>query len=241
MNSIDGKEIYDDIVFDYAAARTNIFKTTYEEPEFWNAIGVIKGHNVLDLACGSGYYTRKLKEKGANVVIGVDISREMISEARKYELERPLGIKYYADDASKYLHDSGFDIITAQYLFCYADSKEQLLNFCSNVYRNSKPGGRLVTITTVLDVNCNQEDLSLGYSFVPCPDVVNAQGTLYDGIKIDITLYSGDFKSKCCFPNYLWTFETISSQLYSSGFTSVQMLPTLIGVPVIIIIATRDN
>ena len=60
-------------------------------------------------------------------MIGVDISREMISEARKCELERPLGIKYYADDASKYFHGSGFDVVTAQYLFCYADSKEHLL------------------------------------------------------------------------------------------------------------------
>ena len=43
------------------------------------------------MACGSGYYTRKLKQMGAGDTIGVDISEEMIKEARKIELEEPLG------------------------------------------------------------------------------------------------------------------------------------------------------
>ena len=241
MNDIEGKEIYDDIVFDYAAIRTNIFKTKFEEPKFWKSLGDVNGKNVLDLACGSGHYTRELKQKGANEVIGVDISREMIAEAKKCEFARPLGIKYYAGDASTYLHDTTVDIITAQYLFCYADSNEKLITFCNNVYRNIKPGGRLVTITTILEEKWNQEDMLLGYSFVPCPALTNDQITLYDGIQVNLTLYSGDAKSKCYFPNFLWKLETISSQLYSTGFTSVQTLPIFPRVPVIIIIATRGK
>ena len=240
MNSVERKDLYDDIVFDYSSTKTNIFKTKYEKTEFWKAIGNIRGNPVLDVACGSGYYTRQFKQKGANAVVGVDISREMIAEANKCELEQPLGVKYYVNDASKYFHEYVFDSVTAQYLFCYDDTKEILFEFCNNVYRNTKPGGRLFTITTVLDENCNLQDMDLGYTFVP-PSEKSDPTTLQDGVKVDVTLYSEDFKSKFCFSNFLWKLETISSQLYSSGFTSVRLLPTLAGVPVMIIIATKEN
>ena len=85
------KELYDDIVFDYLAIKTNKFKVQYEEPLFLKSIGNIEKCTVLDLACGSGYYTRKLKEMGAGKTIGVDISEEMIKEAKKQELEKSLG------------------------------------------------------------------------------------------------------------------------------------------------------
>ena len=65
MSLNDRKEIYDDIVFDYAAVKTNVFKSKYEESSFWKALGNIEGISVLDLACGSGYYTRQFKEKHA--------------------------------------------------------------------------------------------------------------------------------------------------------------------------------
>lgn len=238
MTGTVAKELYDDIVFDYAAVKTNIFKSKYEETEFWKVIGDVTGQEVLDLACGSGYYTRQFKQKGASVVIGVDISGEMIAEAQNCESEEELGIKYYVEDASKYIYDPGFDTVTAQYLFCYAESKQKLSNFCKSVYRNTKTGGRIVTVTTVLDDACNLEDMRLGYKFIPCLDG-NATDTLNDGTKVDITLYSEDKKSKCCFPNFLWKPETISTLLYSSGFTSVKVLPVFNGVPVMIIVATR--
>ena len=77
------KELYDDIVFDYSATKSNVFKVQYEEPLFFKGVGNIEGQTILDLACGSGYYTRKLKEMGAGKTIGVDISEEMIKEAKK--------------------------------------------------------------------------------------------------------------------------------------------------------------
>ena len=85
------KELYDDIVFDYLAIKTNKFKVQYEEPLFLKSIGNIEKCTILDLACGSGYYTRKLKEMGAGKTIGVDISEEMIKEAKRLELEKSLG------------------------------------------------------------------------------------------------------------------------------------------------------
>ena len=236
---MEGKEIYDDLVSGYSAySNTNPFKEKYEVLEVLKEIGDIKGLKVLDLACGSGHYTRKLKDMGASDAVGVDISEEMIKDARRIELDQPLGIHYYIDDASKFVHDHEFDLVTAQYLFCYADSERKLLDFCENINKNTKPGGKFVSVTTFLDDTCKMENMSLGYKFVPC-FMGDQKTTLDDGRKVDVTLYSGDLKSKCCFPNFLWKSETIGSLLQSTGFCSIKFRPIGPSVPVTMITATK--
>ena len=239
MSLNDRKEIYDDIVFDYAAVKTNVFKSKYEESSYWKALDNIKGISVLDLACGSGYYTRQFKEKHATEVIGVDVSGEMITDAEKYESENPLGIKYHTHDASNYVHGHPFDLVTAQYLFCYAETEQTLSTFCSTAYQNTKPGGRFVTVTTVLDETCKMEDMEYGYRFVPCKQWVDTNEAK-DGIKANITLYSGDLKSQCTFPNFLWKPKTISTLLYDLGFASVSVIHILDSVPVMIFVAIKN-
>ena len=70
------------------------FRTNHEWPAFARVVGQMSGEKLLDLACGSGYYTRKLQGLGAGTVIGVDISRHMLEEARTIEQEVALGIEY---------------------------------------------------------------------------------------------------------------------------------------------------
>ena len=52
-------------------------------------VGDLHGERVLDLACGTGFHTRRLKQQGAGLVVGVDISPEMIRLAKKQEHSRP--------------------------------------------------------------------------------------------------------------------------------------------------------
>merc|ERR1719352_456236 len=81
------RALYDEIAFDYVAIKSNVFKKYIEEPTFWKmldrACGAtgLRGKSVLDLACGNGYYSRMIKEKGAERVHGVDLSSLMIAEA----------------------------------------------------------------------------------------------------------------------------------------------------------------
>ena len=240
MSTENKKELYDDIVLDYAAAKTNIFKLEHEEKEFWKTIGNVEGRTILDLACGSGYFSRQLKAKGAKDVVGVDISEEMIKQARHDEEESPIGIAYHVEDAVNYISDHQFDIITALYLFCYAGSREMLQTICQNVFKNTRPGGSLISVTTVLDKNCRLVDMSLGYRFVPST-MIDSHECQENLLKVDVELYSGDMKSKCCFPNYLWKPEIISHLLCSSGFTAVNITPILSGVPVMIVTAIRPE
>lgn len=46
---------------------------------------ILKGHTVLELACGTGYWTETLADV-ADKIVAIDISPEMIEEARQREL-----------------------------------------------------------------------------------------------------------------------------------------------------------
>jgi len=65
-----------------------------ESYTFFRLVGELAGQRVLDLACGFGFYTRRLRQRGATQVLGVDISPEMIRLARQQEQTEPLGITY---------------------------------------------------------------------------------------------------------------------------------------------------
>ncbi|MFH9349700.1 class I SAM-dependent methyltransferase [Kitasatospora sp. NPDC017646] len=50
-----------------------------EVPSVLALVGDGRGKTVLDLACGTGFYSRKLRRRGAAEVLGIDISSEMIA------------------------------------------------------------------------------------------------------------------------------------------------------------------
>jgi 2-polyprenyl-3-methyl-5-hydroxy-6-metoxy-1,4-benzoquinol methylase len=54
-----------------------------ESYTFFRMVGALAGQRVLDLACGFGFYTRLLKQRGAAQVLGVDLSPEMIRLANR--------------------------------------------------------------------------------------------------------------------------------------------------------------
>jgi 2-polyprenyl-3-methyl-5-hydroxy-6-metoxy-1,4-benzoquinol methylase len=60
----------------------------------------IRGMRVLDVACGHGRASRGLARLGA-IVVGVDISAELIAAARSREATDPLGIDYFAADVAR--------------------------------------------------------------------------------------------------------------------------------------------
>ena len=240
-------DIYDNIVDDYAALQSRTFKVKYEDPVFWKVLGDLSGKAILDLACGAGYYTRTMKDNGATIVVGVDISKPMILEARKAEQRRNMsGIQYCVHDAAEYTYeyanDPFFDIVTSQFLLPYAESEKALLQFCRTAYNNTKSGGRFVALTSVLDKMQNQVDLPLGYQYDPSP--MNHGDPLeisqwHDGIKVQLTLFSDDMNSQCSVPNFLWSFSTIKAVLCRAGFDTAEKVTPHHSVPIIVISASK--
>ena len=103
---------------------------------------------VLELACGSGYYSYNLLEWGASKVVGVDISPAMLQEARNQRsLHTALGkshsIAFIAADCSKPLQYEGgpFDIVFGAWFLNYAANEKELVEMFRNISMNLKPGG----------------------------------------------------------------------------------------------------
>jgi len=239
-------DIYDEKkVSEYASIKSNSFKHEYEEPSFWKVLGDLRGKKVLDLACGSGHYTRVMQQKGVEVLVGVDISEPMIQEAKREQENYFLNtgnitelnhaheisnnsnniqsIEYLVADAStfQYNYSTYFDAVAAQYLLCYADTVDKLTQFCRTVYSNLNSGGRFVTVTGVLD---QTSELTKGCEYKPVKrESIGEGGVWKDGIEVLVTITSDDGKSTCSFPNFLWKLDTIKQVLVEVGFNNVEV------------------
>ncbi|MFD9597104.1 class I SAM-dependent methyltransferase [Kitasatospora sp. NPDC059973] len=113
-----------------------------EVPSFLGMVGDVKGRSVLDLACGTGFYSREFKRRGASEVFGVDISVEMIAAARDMERREPLDVRYEVGDVAELAPlDRRFDLALAVQCLNYAESVGQLERMCRNIHRNLVPGG----------------------------------------------------------------------------------------------------
>ena len=91
---------------------------------------------ILDLGCGTGELTEKIKEKGS-LVIGIDSSAEMIVKAKeKYPL-----IPFEMTDATKMGFDNEFDAVFSNAVLHWIKEKDKVVE---NIYRSLKEGGRFV-------------------------------------------------------------------------------------------------
>lgn len=103
-------------------------------------------HRILDLGCGTGWFTRRLKEFWPDCQLaGVDLSPGMIRQARQQTAADVHWLQ--ADAESLPLPDQSFDIIFSNLMIQWCDHPEQVLRECRRLLR---PGGRLV-VSTLLE------------------------------------------------------------------------------------------
>ncbi|MFJ6513473.1 class I SAM-dependent methyltransferase [Streptomyces sp. NPDC091406] len=118
-----------------------------EVPSFLALVGDVRGRSVLDLASGTGFYSREFRRRGAAEVLGIDISGEMVAAAREQESREPLGVRYEVGDVSE-LPALGqqFDVALAVQLLNYAEDIDAMERMCRNVHRNLVPGGEFFVL-----------------------------------------------------------------------------------------------
>ena len=105
-------------------------------PALLDACGDVSGLRALDVGCGEGWAGREVASRGARVV-GVDISAEMIEEARSHPPPANQQIDYRvmdAADAHRYLADPAFDLVIA----------------CMSLHDMADPGAVLHSVRQVL-------------------------------------------------------------------------------------------
>lgn len=147
----DGEAVrrsWDALADDYASycgSEVDVYRTEVIAPGLLRACGDVAGLRVLDLGCGTGYFTRLLAHAGAEAV-GVDISERQIHHARAHEDERPLGITYHALDAAAIGDRWGprsFELIAS----CIAlQDMPDPSSVLQGAHRVLTPGGRVVVL-----------------------------------------------------------------------------------------------
>jgi toxoflavin synthase len=144
---------YDPIAEQYKRSKQQPWRTYIEAFGVLQLIGDPTGRSVLDMACGEGFYTRMVRQRGALRVTGVDLSEGMIQLARKQEEAHRQGIEYLVADARHFQPDGGYDLVMAAYLLNYASTREELQAMCNGIARCLKAGGRFVTVNGSASLN----------------------------------------------------------------------------------------
>ncbi|MHA1278830.1 MAG: class I SAM-dependent methyltransferase [Candidatus Helarchaeota archaeon] len=102
------------------------------------------GEKVLDLGCGTGKQTIPFKKKVGieGTVIGMDISEELLEEAKKKAEDANVSIQFLVHDANNQFdfEDNYFDVISCCFAIYYIDDLERIMQEFDRIL---KPGGRL--------------------------------------------------------------------------------------------------
>ncbi len=211
-----GDKEYDDIAGAYKDSKQLSFRKYIEEYTLFRLLGDIRGKSVLDLACGEGFYTRKIKQAGARSILGVDISSEMIALARKQEEKRPIGCNFLVHDVSNLALDERKDVVSAAYLLNYAKSASELLQFCEVAFDSLTSGGIFVGFNDNIAANPNFAPSFRKYGFEKSTSKVQKEG---DVIRYTITNGNGTAFSINNFylkpETYSWAFKTAGFSNFS--------------------------
>lgn len=118
-----------------------------EVPSFLGMVGDVRGRPVLDLARGTGFYSREFKRRAAADVFGVDISVKMIAAAQEIEQRDPLGVRYEVDDVAELRPlDRRFDIAETAQCLNYAEDIAATERMLRNIHRSLVPGGEFFVL-----------------------------------------------------------------------------------------------
>ncbi|MGE9294666.1 MAG: class I SAM-dependent methyltransferase [Puniceicoccales bacterium] len=209
---------YNEIAQDYVELKMQPWRAAVEEYTLLRHLGNVAGEKVVDLACGQGFFTRKVKALGASDVLGVDLSRKMIQLAREEEVRAPLGIDYQVGDAMADGPREDFDLAMCAWLLTYAYNSAVLDSMCRGLARRLRSGGRLVTFTTNNDL---YHYPSVDYT--PYGFSIHLDAEVCDGAKIVWRFPTSN--GYCDIENYYLPNASYRRALEAAGFREVTFHP----------------
>ena len=176
--------------YDDLGAKYEVIKSTPHNIVCFNTtrrvLGDVSGLRVLDLACGTGYYSTYFLDWGAKSVVGIDLSAEMVREANAALAQAPQRkshLKYYVGDVSQpdllrslNLSDEKFDLVHGAWLLNYASTASELTAMWHTIAAALEPGGRFVGLgPNVADANFGFDapwgEEKYGVTFMPIKKV----------------------------------------------------------------------
>jgi SAM-dependent methyltransferase len=210
---------YDRVGDRYSEAKTAPFRLHLEAYTLEKLAGDVRDARVLDLACGDGFYSRRLVRRGAAQALGVDASGEMVALGRRAEELEPLGCRYLHADVNDVGRIGTFDVVVAAYLLNYARSLDELHDLCGALARNLRPGGRVVGVNDhTVDGESGVREFARHHfrKVGPRPyregSPINYEFLLPEGRSFAIT-------------NYYWRPETYAEAMRGAGLSDVAWHP----------------
>ncbi|MCR9234852.1 MAG: class I SAM-dependent methyltransferase [bacterium] len=209
---------YDPITEQYKRSKQMPWRTFVECYTLMELAGNPSSLSVLDIACGEGFYTRMIRQRGAARVTGVDLSQGMITLAQQQEDAHQQGIAYIVGDARELPVQEEYDLAIAAYLLNYARTREELQSMCNGIARALKLGGRFVTVNS-----------SPAFHFPASPSFrqfgfeTKAVGDWQEGTPITWTFHleDGPFDIE----NYYLSVATHENAFRQAGFSEVRWHP----------------
>ena len=111
-----------------------------EIPQLFELIGDVTGKTILNIGCGAGGHDRKLIELGAKSVLGIDISENMIEEAKKNNTSDNISYKVLSMNNLEEI-DMKFDLVISSLAIHYIEDYDAL---CKKVYNLLNDGGEFI-------------------------------------------------------------------------------------------------
>ena len=135
---------------------------TWDVPEeSLHVLPDVRGLDVIELGCGTGYFGAWLKQRGARRVVGVDVTPAQLSTARAFNREFKLGLEFIEANAETVpLPDGSFDVAISEYgasLWC-----DPYL-WIPEAARLLRRGGELIFLrNSTLVILCSPDDANVG-------------------------------------------------------------------------------
>ncbi|MFD4348127.1 class I SAM-dependent methyltransferase [Streptomyces coelicoflavus] len=174
----------------------------------------LTGRRVLDVACGTGYYSRMFKRLGAERVVGVDIEESMVDVARRIEAEAPLGITYDAVDAAELPTLGEFDVVAPIWAFVHAKDADEYHEMVARCAANLVSGGTMVALCSNPDIDLERMAVYPRYGLSITP-----KGKHGDRQVIHIEM---DVEPRVGFDGFFWPAGTTEAAMEKAGLTEVR-------------------
>lgn len=212
---------YNQIVTEYQDAwNVNPTRVFFETPTYMGSLGDLSTADVLELACGEGFFTRLIKTRTTGRVVGLDISDGMVLKARQQSSD----IEYAVKDCEHLEYKEEFDVVGAPFLLCYANNYKTLLNMTNSLFRALKPGGRTIGLTQDPFFMPKDFELShkygVAYTMQGIPD--GSDEIPKDGTLCTVKLTYGTISAE--FDNYYMSAPTIEKAFAESGFKDFEWI-----------------
>ncbi|GAA1676942.1 hypothetical protein GCM10009745_20340 [Kribbella yunnanensis] len=175
-------------------------------------VGGLAGRTVLDVGCGTGFYSRLWAAQGADRVVGVDLSAEMIAIAKSV----PGEIEYLLGDATRGAQDGRFDLVTAMWLVNHAETRADLDAMLKGF---AVAGDDLLLVTANADADWNvlsTQDRRFGVQQHPNGPAVDGRQPYEATIFYD----GGSFS----FQSGSWATDVLIEGLHAAGYDTVRRI-----------------